>query len=95
MPAFQEKLQQKDWHIAKAYGADVVLIGVPEKNLFTNAHPMYAELAEQHDVIFISDIISRLIKKPKFKSDSVHFNAAGYRQLAEEIYEVLEEYGAL
>ena len=81
--------------MAKAYGADVILIGVPEKNLFTNAHPMYEELAEQHDVIFISDIISCLIKKPKFKSDSVHFNAAGYRELAEEVYEVLKKYGAL
>ena len=81
--------------MAKAYGADVILIGVPEKNLFTNAHPMYEELAEQHDLIFISNIISSLIKKPKFKSDSVHFNAAGYRELAEEIYDVLQDNGAL
>ncbi len=81
--------------MTKAYGAEVILIGVPEKNLFTNAHPMYEELAEQHDVILINDIISSLIKKPKFKSDSVHFNAAGYRELAEEIYEVLKDNGAL
>lgn len=81
--------------MAKASGADVVLIGVPEKNLFTSAHPMYQELAEQHDLIFIEDIISNLIKKPKFKSDSVHFNAAGYRELAKEIYDILQNNGAL
>lgn len=81
--------------MAKTYGADVILIGVPEKNLFTSVHPLYQELADQHDLVFIHDIISSLIKKPKFKSDSVHFNAAGYRELAEEIFEVLKEHGAL
>ncbi len=81
--------------MAKAFGADVVLIGVPEKNLFTSAHPIYQELADQHDLLFIENIISSLIKKPKFKSDSVHFNAAGYRVLAEEIHGALVKNGAL
>lgn len=80
---------------AKEYGAEVVLIGVPEKSLFSDAHPMYAELARQHDVILIDDIISSLLKKPKYKSDSVHFNVAGYRQLAKTVYEVLRDNGAL
>ena len=81
--------------MAKEKGVQVVLIGVPEKKLFSDSASIYGELAEEHKLVFDPKLISSLIKKPKFKSDSVHFNKAGYEKMADEIYQLLENEGAL
>lgn len=73
----------------------VVLLGVPEKKLFSDAAPLYAELARQHDLVFIEDLLSGLLRDSAMKSDAVHLNARGYRMLAEGIHDVLQEEGAL
>lgn len=81
--------------LAQAEGVQVVLLGVPEKKLFSGAAPLYTELAEQHDLVFIEDLLSGLLRDSAMKSDAVHLNARGYRVLAEEIHRVLQEEGAL
>jgi len=81
--------------LAQAQGVQVVLLGVPEKKLFSDAAPLYSELAQQHDLVFIEDLLSGLLRDSAMKSDAVHLNAQGYRALAEEIYRVLQEEGAL
>ena len=81
--------------LAKNHGADVVLVGVPTKSLFAKSAEFYGELAEEHQIPFEKNIISSLLKKPAMKSDSVHFNAAGYGALAEAIHKVLLDSGAL
>ncbi|WP_027853895.1 arylesterase [Marinobacterium litorale] len=78
----------------RASGAQVVLIGVPEKNLFSSVAPVYRELAEQYDLVFIDTLIADLLRTARYKSDQVHFNALGYRALAEGIAERLEAEGA-
>jgi len=80
--------------IAKEKGVQVVLIGVPEKQLFSSSAAIYAELADEHALVFEPELISTLIKKRSYKSDSVHFNKAGYEKMAEEIYQLLEKEGA-
>jgi len=80
---------------AHANGVEVVLIGVPEKNLFSSVAPIYTELAQEYDLVFIPDLIGKLLRTPEYKSDHIHFNAAGYRAMAEEIYTVLRKHGAL
>ena len=75
-------------------GAQVVLVGVPDKLLASSA-PWYNELAEQHDVPIQSTIVSKLLKKPSMKSDRVHFNQAGYREIAKAIFSLLDKNGAL
>lgn len=82
-------------NLAKQQGVQVVLVGVPKKQLFSDSAPLYLELAEQHKLILESELIASLIRKPKFKSDSVHFNKAGYYKMAEVIYELLQDHGAL
>jgi len=82
-------------NIAKSKGVQVVLIGVPKKQLFSDTAPLYVELAKQHQVLLEPDLISSLIRKPKYKSDSVHFNKQGYFKMAEKIYELLKGNGAL
>lgn len=80
---------------AHTNGVEVVLIGVPEKNLFSRVAPIYAELAEEYELVFIPDLVSDLLRNPEYKSDRIHFNAAGYRAMAEEIHAVLRKHGAL
>ncbi|WP_321531784.1 arylesterase [uncultured Desulfuromonas sp.] len=79
---------------AQNQGVQVVLIAVPEKNLFSEQAPLYRELAEKYQVVLIDDMISDLLRTPSYKSDTIHLNARGYRVMAEEIYSVLEREGA-
>jgi len=81
--------------LAHANGTEVVLIGVPEKNLFSRVAPIYAELAEEYELVFIPDLVSDLLRNPEYKSDRIHLNAAGYRAMAEEVLAVLRKHGAL
>lgn len=81
--------------LIKQAGADVVLVAVPKKSLFSGAAAFYSELAEQHDLPLQADIVSKLLKKPSMKSDSVHFNRLGYKELAVAIKQLLEDHGAV
>ncbi len=73
------------------HGSQIVLVAVPEKSIFSSSAPWYTALAEKHNLIVQDDIVSKLLKKPSMKSDSVHFNEAGYRALAESIHEMLKD----
>lgn len=81
---------------AKQRGIDVVLIGVPEPKLF-NRHsaPYYAELAEEFHLPLEADVLARIEGDNSLKSDGVHPNAEGYRQLAQAVYAVLQRGGAV
>lgn len=80
--------------LAQQRGIDVVLLGVPEKKLFSSAAPFYAELAQRYDLVFVEDLVSDLLRSPGRKSDAIHLNAAGYRALAEGVAELLDDNGA-
>ena len=80
--------------IAKSYGVQVVLIGVPEKNLFSTSAPFYKELADKHQLVFAPSIVSKLMKTPEMKSDYVHFNKTGYAAMAKSIHQLLKDNGA-
>ncbi|MBY6186383.1 arylesterase [Marinobacter hydrocarbonoclasticus] len=80
--------------LAQEQGIDVVLIGVPEKKLFSSTAPLYRELAEEHGVLLVDDLIGELLRTPSLKSDPVHLNAEGYRALAEALDKRLRDAGA-
>jgi len=81
--------------IAQSRGVEVVLIGVPEKNLFSDVAPIYKELAEDYQLVFEDDLIGNLLRKSAYKSDPIHFNQQGYRAMAEAIHDLLLENGGL
>jgi len=81
--------------LAQSRSIPVVLIAIPEKSLFSNAAPIYDELAEEYDLVYDDSLIGGLQRSPSLKSDIVHFNKAGYREMAESIYELLDDNGAL
>lgn len=82
-------------NLIKQSGAQVVLVAVPRKSLFSSAAKLYLELAEEHEVPLQKSIIASLIKQADMKSDSVHFNQAGYRAVAVAIKDLLEDHGAI
>ena len=81
--------------IIKSQNIDVVLIGVPEKKLFSYVAPLYEELALEYNVVLLNDVLSDLLRNNDYKSDAVHLNEQGYKLLAESIHELLVEKGAL
>ena len=81
--------------LAKNQGIQVILIGVPKKSLFLNSALFYEELAESYNLVFDDNLIADLLRNPSLKSDSIHFNKKGYRKMAENIYQLLSDNGAL
>lgn len=73
----------------------VLLLGVPEKKLFSGAAPLYQELAIEHQLLFDATLVASLLRNPAYKSDMVHLNAEGYRKMAEAIQGLLEDSGAI
>lgn len=82
-------------HQAQSQQIQLLLIGVPAKSLFSDSHEIYHRLAEKHDVVLEDEIIADLLRSPSMKSDAIHFNKAGYQKMAETIYELLKDKGAL
>lgn len=81
--------------LAEDRNIPTVLIGVPQKSLFSDSAPFYRELAEQHELVFDGELIADLLRSPSLKSDPIHFNQEGYRQMAQSIYALLQDQGAL
>ncbi len=81
--------------IIRRSGAEVVLVGVPEKKLFGSSLPLYEELADELQIPLEEDIVPSLMTRPSMKSDYVHFNKQGYRELALVVYEIMLESGAV
>lgn len=75
---------------AQQAGAEVVLIAVPSPGLLIKAPALYAELAAEFKIPILAETLAELQTARKFKSDVVHLNAAGYRQLAEGLKALLE-----
>ncbi len=81
--------------LTQARGITVILIGVPEKKLFSNTAPLYPSLADEYRLVHEGAVLADLLWDNAYKSDSIHFNAAGYRKLAERIHSLLMDAGAL
>jgi lysophospholipase L1-like esterase len=75
----------------------VLLIAVPDLGIpgFLSDSDIYSELAEKYRVPLLEDKLSSLESRNKYKSDSIHLNAQGYRLLAEAIAAILKESGAI
>ncbi|ABV88521.1 arylesterase [Shewanella pealeana] len=75
--------------IAQAKQIPVLLVAVPQKSLFLSPSPIYAELAEQYELVLVEDTLSSLLRTPSKKSDAIHLNDEGYTALAEAIYQAI------
>ncbi len=77
-------------------GIPVVLLGVPRPALFgLESAETYVAVAEKLNIPFEREIIPEVLSEQTLKSDQIHPNAAGYRMMAEAVYEILRKAGAL
>lgn len=77
-------------------GIPVVLLGVPRPALFgLESAETYSAVAEKLKIPFEGEIIPEVLSGQTLKSDQVHPNAAGYRMMAEAVYQILRKAGAL
>ena len=85
--------------LAKARGIPVVVVAVPRPNLLGAAvgslsdAPLYEQIAEETGVPVVNDVIALVLSKNTLKSDPIHPNAEGYRQVAEGLFTALQEMG--
>ena len=86
---------------ARAGGAQVLLVGVPQVSLLAagtgrlSDHPMYAELAEELKLPLHADGWADVLSQPELRADTVHANAQGYRAFCEGLLQTLRKTGWL
>lgn len=79
---------------AQARNIPVVLLGVPEFGLLMSVSKYYDEVADATGVVYIRDLLPKIIKDTSLKSDPIHLNRDGYLLMGKSIYTVLQETGA-
>lgn len=68
-----------------AEGSFVVLIGVRSATLRDKNEDGFEELAERKRVFYISNILDGVFTDPRFMSDQIHPNDAGYDKIADRL----------
>ena len=81
--------------LARAKGAEVVMMAVPNPTLILSPADFYASVAEETGVPIEIDALADILQLPSNKSDTIHPNAKGYRKMAESLYALLEDHQAL
>jgi lysophospholipase L1-like esterase len=81
---------------AKQRNIQVVMLGVPKSNLLLlKSAEFYGKIAHAENVPIDLDILPAIIGDAALKSDTVHPNTAGYKRMAQAIYQLLQDQGAL
>lgn len=85
--------------LAKAEGVATLLVAVPTPGLLRATlsgltdDPLFERIADETETPLIRDVFSDVLSDQELKSDAVHANAAGYRQVAEGMHAALQELG--
>lgn len=74
---------------------DVVLVAVPKLNVFGAPPDFYRAVAKKYAIPVEMDMLADLERDRSMKSDPIHLNAAGYRELARAVYQMLQQHGAI
>jgi len=82
--------------LAKQRDIKVVMLGVPEPNLFLmGSAEIYQQIAEQNNTPIDLETLPSILSNKKLKSDMIHPNTLGYKTLAENVLILLQKTGAL
>jgi lysophospholipase L1-like esterase len=83
-------------NVAMQKDVPTVLIGVPSPApVMINGAQLYYKVAKVFKLPYEGRIIAKVLSNPQTKSDLIHPNAAGYRQMAEALQRLLIQTGAL
>ena len=81
--------------LARASGAQVVLVGVPKPGIFLGTADLYERVADELGLPLEDEVLADVLGDNALKSDAVHPNAAGYARMAQAIERLLRDAGAL
>lgn len=81
--------------LAQEQGVAVVLIGVPQPGLFSGAPGFYADIAGEFRLPYEGEVFNEVLKNRDLKSDPIHANGKGYREVAERLADLLKQSGAI
>jgi acyl-CoA thioesterase I len=81
--------------LARAQGAQVVLVAVPKPGLLPTPANFYSAVAKEFGLPQEESALRKILTDNALKSDLVHPNAAGYARLAEAIAALLRKTGAI
>lgn len=84
--------------IAEARKRDisVIMLGVPKPGLlFLESADIYINVANEYQVPIDLEVLPDVLGNNGLKSDPIHPNDDGYQLIAERIYELMQETGAL
>lgn len=80
---------------AQERGVTVALLAVPSPDLSLTPPDLYENIAAEFDLPLEQSALKKILGKNSLKADYFHPNAAGYKQLAANIHELLKKSGAL
>lgn len=80
---------------ARSRAVAVILVGVPRPSLGLSVPAFYERIAEEFGIPYAPGIVAEIERDPALKSDAIHPNAQGYRRLAERLYALMREAGAV
>ena len=81
---------------AKSRNIAVVMLGVPQPNLFgLSSADFYQTIAENQRILADFDTLPDILADNGMKSDMIHPNDAGYQRMADNIFKLLRESGAI
>lgn len=86
--------------LSRAGATQVALMAVPATGLSAafghlEDHEMFAELADEHELVLIPDVIATVLSRPDWRADAIHANAEGYARMAELVRIALARQGWL
>jgi lysophospholipase L1-like esterase len=80
---------------ARSRGIGVLLVGVPAPGLMLAVPELYPRVAQEYRLPYDGETLRTILGDRALKSDPVHPNAEGYRQLAQQLHRRLRDAGAL
>lgn len=81
--------------MARERGIGVLLVGVPRLGFGLEVPVLYRKIASDVGIPLEEKALKRILGDRSLKSDPIHPNASGYRQLAEELAKSLRKSGAI
>ncbi|OUR72269.1 hypothetical protein A9Q78_07305 [Methylophaga sp. 41_12_T18] len=94
----KQKLKQnleKMVSLIQASGAEVVLMAVPTLKLSLQVPPLYSEVAQSFNLPVDLETFRDVESSPSLKSDPIHPNSTGYKQIAVAVQQLLLSSGAI
>jgi acyl-CoA thioesterase I len=81
--------------LARDKNIAVAIIATPKPGFSVAPPAFYAEIAKEFSVPINDNALKKILTDNALKSDLIHPNAKGYRQLAEEVAAMLKKAGAV